>query len=263
MDNGVKTPKVYVFEKHPDMVMFFVGIWRGLSLKSIACRDRFVVALSGGRTPVEFYQGIALQTDLLWEKTHIFLVDERFVPSDHQDSNQNMIKQTLLDNIPLPSENFHPISPDLPSPRSSSRHYEEHLKEFFQLSEGVCPCFDLMVLGLGEDGHTASLFPGNGALYERNLLAAPVALRDPRYDRITLTLPVINSAEMVFFLVTGENKSAVVKSVIERKDPSLPAAMVEPDSGMLIFLLDREAASNLEEPAMRQADSPLGDGSCV
>ena len=249
MDNSLRTQKLYVFEKHADMITFFAGIWKGLALKSMACRNRFVVALSGGSTPVEFYQGIALQTDLPWEKTHIFLVDERFLPSSHRDSNQNMIQKALVDNILLPSENFHPISPDLPSPLDSSLNYARHLKEFFELHEGSCPRFDLMVLGIGEDGHTASLFPESNALNERNLLAAPVMLRDSRHDRITLTLPVINSAEMVFFLVTGENKAAVVKNVIKREEPLLPAAMVDPDNGMLIFLLDREAATCLEEPA--------------
>ena len=128
---------------------------------------------------------------------------------------------------------------------ASAREYEKDLESFFKVPKGQFPDFDLILLGIGEDGHTASLFPGSRALSERRRLTAAVVVDGTRHDRITLTLQVINHAEHVIFIATGANKAPVLKKIIAGDDPSLPASMVKPGSGRLLFVIDREASSQL------------------
>jgi 6-phosphogluconolactonase len=172
-------------------------------------------------------------------------VDERFVSFDDKDSNYRMLKETLFEKIPIPQKNIHPIPTGKTSLETSASEYEEDLRRFFKVSKGQYPAFDLVLLGIGGDGHTASLFPGSEALSERRRLTAAVVLDEMRHHRITLTLPVINHAEHVIFFVRGENKAFVLKKIIGGDDPSLPASMVQPRSGNLLFVIDREASSQL------------------
>ncbi len=172
---------------------------------------------------------------------HFFWADERFVPHDHTESNYRVLKENLLGRIPIPSENVHPVGTDESSISISVRTYENEIKQFFQLSENKLPEFDLILLGMGEDGHTASLFPGTEVLKERDRLVASVRDQKHNYLRITLTLPVINKAENIAFLISGKNKASVVKKVIHDKDACLPASLVEQEKGNLFFLLDEDA----------------------
>jgi 6-phosphogluconolactonase len=182
---------------------------------------------------------------LPWDKTHIFLVDERFVPFEHNDSNYRMLKETLFDHVPIPQGNIHPIPTGTSTPQASAMAYEKDLKKFFGLSQDQFPEFDLLLLGIGEDGHTASLFPGTSVLDDHIHLAAPVALDEMRHPRITLTLPVINNAKHILFLITGKDKASVLRKIIHKEDASLPASMVHSKKGGLIFVIDREASSQL------------------
>ena len=147
--------------------------------------------------------------------------------------------------MPIPEYNVHPIPAEEENAEAAARKYEEELKTIFHITGDELPRFDLILLGLGEDGHTASLFPGNGVLTETRLLAAGVKQNKIWRDRITLTLPVINQGRNVFFLVSGENKAGVLAQVIHKKDGTLPAARIAPKSGNLVFLLDLEASLQL------------------
>jgi 6-phosphogluconolactonase len=246
LSNSKFRKNVFIFDHEDQMLKFMLKKWEDISREGIDRRGCFTAGLSGGRTPVIFYQRLAERdSQSSWEKTQLFLVDERFVPLDDKESNYRMLKETLFGKIPIPQENIHPIPTEKTSLETSAREYEEDLRRFFKVSKGQYPAFDLILLGIGEDGHTASLFPGSEALSERRHLTAAVVLDEVRHDRITLTLPVINHAEHVIFFVRGENKAFVLKKIIGGDDPSLPASMVQPRSGNLLFVIDREASSQL------------------
>ncbi len=238
--------KVLIFDDEDQMLKFMIEKWEDVSKESIERRGYFTVGLSGGRTPIVFYQKLAeWGTKSSWERTQAFLVDERFVSLDDKDSNYRMLKETLFGKVPIPRENIHPIPTGKGSLEASAREYERDVRRFFKVPKGQCPTFSLILLGIGEDGHTASLFPGSKALSERNHLTAPVVLDEMRHDRITLTLPVINHAEHVIFFVRGKDKAPILKKIIARDDPSLPASMVQPRTENLLFVIDREASSQL------------------
>jgi 6-phosphogluconolactonase len=238
--------RVHVFGNQEETSAFLLQRWSEMSTESVRRKGYFAVALSGGKTPVPFYRNMSeTRTDVPWEKTHLFFADERFLPLDHPDSNYRLLKQTLLNNRQIPYENVHPVPADTAGLQNSAERYERDLLRFFKVSPGQFPCFDFILLGIGEDGHTASLFPGSPALAEENHLAFPVVLDQTRHHRVTLTLPVINHAENVLFLVTGENKATVARKVVCQEDLSLPASRVRPGSGNLDFVLDQEAGSQL------------------
>jgi len=224
-------------------------IFVGLSRRCIARKKKFMVAASGGSTPRRLYA--LLGSDLYnaqvdWRYIHFFWADERFVSFFYADSNYRLLHDNLLSRISIPQENIHPVRTDLPTPQVSARNYEEDIKKSFGLSEFSLPQFDLILLGIGEDGHTASIFPDSEVLRETEHLAAPVMDMKHMHYRITLTLPVINHAEKVIFLVSGKNKAAVVEKVVIERDRSLPASLINPEKGELIFLIDKEAALHLK-----------------
>ena len=246
ISNSTFGKNVLIFDREDQMLKFMIEQWENISHERIERRGSFTVALSGGKTPIVFYQKLAgWDNQSFWKRTHVFLVDERFVPFEDEDSNYRMLRETLLGRIPIPQENIHPIPTEEGSLEASARGYEKDLVRFFKVLKGQYPALDLILLGIGEDGHTASLFPGGRALSERNHLTAPVVLDEMRHDRITVTLPVINHAEHVIFFVRGKNKAPVLKKILAGDDPSLPASMVQPRSGNLLFVIDREASSKL------------------
>lgn len=238
--------KISVFATYEQMSDFAIKKWQEISQRAVADRGFFAVALSGGKTPAGFYDKLSRsKKGLPWDKTHIFLVDERFVPFDDDQSNYRMIREHLLGSIEIPTENIHHIPTRQITPEISSKKYESYLVDFFKLKPGEMPTFDLVMLGIGEDGHTASLFPWTSELMEKRRLAISVALKRLKNRRISLTLPVINNARNVIFLVSGENKAEVIKKILEEGDRMLPAARVTPDRANLFFLMDEKAASLL------------------
>ena len=238
--------RVIVLQNEDEMADFMIKKWKEVSRAAIEEKGFFTVALSGGKTPIPFYQKLALlNKGLDWEKTHIFLVDERFVPFQHPDSNFHMLKETLLNQVLIPGQNIHPVPVEEATAQMAARKYEEDLRSFFKPSPGKVPDFDLILLGMGKDGHTASLFPGRLPFNEPGQLVAAVMLDEMRHNRITLTLPVINQAKTIIFLVTGKNKAEVLGKVIYKKDFTLAASLVAPQTGNLIFLSDLEASSQL------------------
>lgn len=237
----VQYNRVFVLETPEDAAAFAMGRWIEISGQSIEKRGRFTAALSGGKTPADFYRKLGGRQNLSWDRTHLFIVDERYVPVEHEDSNFRMIKESLLRSVNLPERNIHAIPTEEGTPEISAKKYEKNIKDFFELPKGAWPSFDLIMLGIGEDGHTASLFPAAPALSEARRLAVAVGGGKVKHHRISITLPVINSAKNVIFLVTGENKAHVVKEIIEDNNTQLPASLVNPKNGEVLFLLDKSA----------------------
>jgi 6-phosphogluconolactonase len=211
-------------------------------------RGRFAVALAGGSTPKALYRKLTeLIPPIPWESVHLFWGDERCVPPDHPESNYWMARETLLAHAQIPDANVHRIRGEDPDPEAAADDYELDIRKFFALGPGETPTFDLVLLGLGHDGHVASLFPGSAALSEDRRLVAVHRLEDGPGRRITLTLRVLNAASRIVFLVSGERKASILRQVLEGAyDPRrLPAQGVQPRGGSLLWLVDDDAVSRL------------------
>ncbi|MFN2244299.1 MAG: 6-phosphogluconolactonase [Anaerolineae bacterium] len=218
-----------------------------LAREAAESRGRFSAALSGGSTPGGLYRLLAEEpysVQVPWDAVHLFWGDERCVPPDDPGSNYHLAEEILLSRVPIPPENVHRVLGEL-EPASAARDYEQEIQDFFC---GPHARFDLILLGLGEDGHTASLFPGSPALAgtERLVAAATAVYQDRPAQRVTLTLPALNSARQVLFLVAGSAKAGIVQSVLEGADERLPARRVQPVAGGLTWLLDAQAARLIE-----------------
>ncbi len=217
------------------------GLFAERVARAAASRGRCAILLAGGETPRRTYELLAeepLRQRVPWELLHVFWGDERCVSPDDPRSNSRMACRALLDRVPVPAGQIHPI-PGNREPREVAEEYEALLRRFFA---GAPPRFDLVFLGLGVDGHTASLFPGSPALDERERWTAVVRRAGEEIDRVTLTLPLLNQAELVLFLVAGEDKAAVLREVRVETPDALPAGMVMPERGELRWLVDRPAA---------------------
>ena len=206
------------------------------------------IALSGGSTPKNLYTLIAANASpsLPWDKIFFFWGDERHVPPDNPDSNYRMAQESLLSKVPIPSANIFPIPAENPDAPAAAEAYEQTLRKFFAAA-GEFPRFDLILLGLGPDGHTASLFPETAALQEGSRLVVANWVEKLKAFRITLTLPVLNAAHAVAFLVSGTDNAAVLREVLEGNGPGekYPSKLVRPSDGKLIWFVDRAAASEL------------------
>lgn len=215
---------------------------------AVDSRGRFLVALAGGTTPWGAYTRLAdrggpYRTQVSWERTWVFFGDERQVAPDHLDSNFRMASETLLRHVPVPEDQVHRIRGENPDAHRAAEEYEAILRDVFRLGAGERPRFDLVLLGLGTDGHTASIYPGSPAARETVRLATAVDL-DPGPGRITLTLPVFNAAAAVLFLAGGAGKAEAARQVLSGAS-DLPAARVRPGRGDLLWLVDRDAAARL------------------
>jgi len=218
-----------------------------LANQCVGTGGRFVVTLSGGGTPKSLYSLLAnaeLRAQIPWAQSHFFWGDERCVRPDHPDNNYRTAFESLLSKVPVPKENIHRIEAEL-APEAAAAKYERTIRDFFQLSGVGWPRFDLILLGLGDDGHTASLFPGCEALNETARVVVATYVEKLKSYRITLTLPVLNHAANIFFLVAGEGKAAVLREVLQRSK-NLPAQQIVPVDGRLVWFLDEAAASSLQ-----------------
>jgi 6-phosphogluconolactonase len=222
--------------------------------RAIAERGRFTVALAGGSTPRRLYALLAdaagpFRGRVAWDRVHAFFGDERHVPPDHPDSNFRMAREALLGHVAVAS--VHRMRGELPDAAEAARAYEAELGRFFALdpAKDPPPRLDLVLLGLGPDGHTASLFPGTDVLEERRRWVAAPRVERLGTDRITLTLPVLDRARRVVFVVSGAEKAEAVARVLAPDEAPPPAARVRPEPGALRWILDRAAAAGLPDVA--------------
>ena len=236
------TTDVRVCEDADDLAQRAADAVAGAIAGAVQSHGQCTVALAGGDTPRALYAALAARfgESLPWKHVHVFWGDERFVPSGDRRRNEAMAKETLLDHVPCPPANIHPISTDAASSDAAAAAYEATLRRWFS---SQWPQFDLVLLGLGADGHTASLFPGSSALDETTRWAvAATAPADPP-SRVTLTLPVFNRAALTFFLVAGAEKAHALRRVLAGADARiLPAAGVRPSRGSVVWWVDRAAA---------------------
>jgi 6-phosphogluconolactonase len=228
---------------------------------AIRAAGAFTVVLAGGSTPRGLYSLLAvnesLRDQVSWDKVHVFWSDERHVPPDHPDSNFRMAHETLLSRVPIDPAHVWRMKGELAAASKAAEEYEHDLRKMFRLTSGRMPRFDLVLLGMGEDGHTASLFPNTRALNERRRIAVANWVAKFGADRITLTTPVINNASCVIFLVQGAGKAPALKAVFGKpfEPEQLPAQLIRPDRGRLIWIVDRAAASLLT-PAIVHESRP-------
>ncbi len=215
--------------------------------RSVDKRGRFTVALSGGTTPGQMQKMLVTEPfifNIPWQKSHIFWVDERCVSKDSPESNYGSTKKGFIDKVPIPQAQVHWI-PCESSPHLSAKEYQKVLNDFFSFENARIPRFDLIYLGMGADGHIASLFPGQKSLYEKEKLVVTVKGGNPNITRISMTLPLLNQARHIVFLVTGKNKAGIVQKVLEGRKIRLPAQRIRPLKGQVTWLMDRKAAALL------------------
>ncbi|PWB78080.1 MAG: 6-phosphogluconolactonase [Candidatus Methylomirabilota bacterium] len=214
---------------------------------------RFTAALSGGSTPTRLYSLLAAEpycSRLPWQKTHVFWGDERAVPPTHLNSNFHTAHTTLLSHVPVPADQIHRMQAERADLDVAARDYEAEIaRAFAPLPSDEPPAFDLILLGLGADGHTASLFPYTHALQETTRWVTPNYVPTLRTHRLTLTPPILNRAETILFLVSGSDKAVALQAILQGPtDPErLPAQLIRPVTGRLVWLVDKAAASRLNE----------------
>jgi 6-phosphogluconolactonase len=252
-----KQNNITVFQSGAELAQAAAELMISVAKHAIETRGRFILSLSGGTTPEYLYTLLAKPpycNQIPWHKTFVFWGDERFVPSDDKQNNANMAKTLLLDHIDIPSININPIPVDLELGKAAKK-YETIIKKFF--GEDTLR-FDLIFLGLGENGHTASLFPGSDVVFENKRLIRDVYVAEQNMFRITMTPLLINKAHNIIFLVEGGNKSKILKTVLSGslQPDKFPAQVIKAENGNLYWFVDKKAAALL--PAyIEQCDSKL------
>ncbi len=248
---------LHVFADSQELGQAAAELVARLSAEAVSARGRFSVALSGGSLPKLLGPALTappLKDQIGWPIWHIFWADERCVPLTHPDSNYLLARQYLFDSLPIPPAQIYPPDTTLP-PAQAAAAYESTLAQHFNLQPATyrptnlpLPVFDLILLGMGEDGHTASLFPDHPLLNETTRWVVPIFdSPKPPPERITLTLPVINQARAVMFLVTGAGKAEALHQALVIKDGSRPAQRIQPTLGELYWLVDQAAAASLPD----------------
>ena len=243
-----RQPEIRILKTATDLFEAAAAEFAAQASAAVGAKGRFTLALSGGSTPRTLYSLLATKPGIAWDKIGIFWGDERHVPPDHPESNYRMANEALLSKVPVHPENVSRICAEEKDAAAAALQYEQTLKDFFHLSPGEFPRFDLIFLGVGPDGHTASLFPGTSALNETKRLV--VANWVPKFNtyRITFTFPVLNAAACVIFLLSGADKAATLREVLENKSADLPSQKVCPVNGELIWMVDEPAARTLSRP---------------
>jgi 6-phosphogluconolactonase len=218
---------------------------------AVAEKHSFTVALAGGSTPKALYSLLAsdagLRAQLPWDKMHLYFGDERNVAPDHPDSNFRMATEALISKAPLKPEQATRIKGEYKDTEKAAQEYEQALRASFKLADGQFPRFDLVLLGMGNEGHTLSLFPGTKALHETRRIVVRNWVGKLYTERITLTAPAANQAALVIFMVTGADKALALKGVLEGpyEPEQLPSQIIRPQSGKLLWLVDTAAGGML------------------
>ena len=255
-------PEVHVLSDSREWTAQAANLTVDMQRQAVREHGRFLLALSGGRTPGQVYRWLSSPSSaasLDWSQTHFLFSDERCVPADDPESNYRLAEQALFRPLNIPPDRIHRMKGEYPDPHAAAQEYEHELRALTTGEHMAWPRLDLVMLGVGNDGHTASLFPGNDAVHERRRwVTVGHAPLNPA-TRLTLTLGVINQATVVLFLATGEGKAGIVKRVLEpleASDRQLPAALVRPERGRLIWLLDGASAAKLTGRYTRSRDTP-------
>ncbi len=245
MDAASTSTYLRVFKDLEELSAAAADAFAEAARRAVRERGRFSVALAGGGTPRILYRRLAadFRDSIPWSGVHLFWSDERFVPSDDADSNYRMVRDSLLDRVPVPEGNVHRPETEHDDPEECARRYESALRSFFHPEP---PRFDWMLLGLGEDGHVAALVPGSPALdvSARRVVVVRESPKPPR-TRLTMTLPLINESREIHFLVSGREKHAVLFDVLRGSENGLPARRVRPAEGSLHWWLDRRAGARI------------------
>jgi 6-phosphogluconolactonase len=237
-------PELRIFASPGALFEAAAAEFLALASEAIRARGKFCVALSGGNTPRALYQLLASNRfpSVPWSQIYLFFGDERHVPPDHPESNYRMVKEAMLSKVP--DENIFRMHGEQEA-GAAALEYEQTLRQFFHLKEDQFPRFDLILLGLGPDGHTASLFPDSAALTETHRLVVANWVEKFKTYRLTFTFPVLNHAACDMFLVSGADKCAILQQVFEDRSAGLPSQRVRPEDGDLLWFADREAAGSL------------------
>ena len=250
---GGKTD-VHISANAEELARFAAEQFVRLAIEAQRERGLFTVALAGGSTPKTLYVLLASEQEsyraqLDFGMIHFFWGDERHVPPDHPDSNYRMASEAMLSKVPIPLENVHRIKSEMADAEEAARDYEQVLEKFFKLENGQLPRFDLVVLGMGFDGHTASIFPDSDVINEKRRLVVAPWVEKLRSYRITLTPPVLNKAASTIVLVSGAKKAEILHKVLEGeyRPEFFPAQLISPSEGGLLWLADREAAQLLNK----------------
>ncbi len=244
--------KFFILEDLDAITNRAAEIFTNMAEQEVKRKGVFTVTLSGGSTPKSLYSLLAdeeksFRNRIPWEKIHFFWGDERCVPFEHPDSNYRMVNESLLSKVPVKAEQIHPIMTAGMDVEKASESYGQLLTSFFSLEDGGIPNFDLVLLGMGDDGHTASLFFGSDALNEKRLFVVADRISKFNSHRISLTVPVLNNATSILFLVSGRNKAKVLKDVIHGTKQGLyPVQLIVPVNGKELWLVDRDAGSLLD-----------------
>ena len=247
-------PKLRIFDDLETLGIHAANLFSTQAARSILERDQFLVVLNGGGTPTRLFQILATDfpDKVNWAKVHVFWGDERCVPPSDPGSSYGQARELLLSHVPIPESNVHRIKGEL-TPVEASKEYSRLLKEYASPALDW-PRFDLVYLGMGEDGHTASLFPGSQVNVSQAALPVTAHYQDRPANRVTLTQLVFNSARMVVFMATGEKKAVTLAEVLsDRYNPEYyPAQRIDPKDGDLIWLVDDNAAGKLPKKITRK-----------
>ncbi len=250
---GGAVPRVFVLQTPVELARAAAGRLWGIA-RERADTGSVHIGLSGGETPRKAYETLAeepYRTRFPWEAVHFWQVDERFVPPGDPRSNRRMIWEALLSRVPVPPGHFHGFDTSLADPAAAAEAYEAALRSAFPDGSRKIPRLDAVVLGIGADGHTASLFPGTAALLSGKDLALATVGGDPPVPRVSMALPLLNHAGGILFLVQGSGKAKALREAVAAardaslRSPALPAGLVAPKRGTAIFLVDPEAAGLL------------------
>lgn len=244
---------VKLFDHGSEIASYAANEIARISREAVSARGLFAIALAGGSTPKMLYALLAehpaLRTALPWDKIEVFFGDERHVGPDHADSNFRMASDAMLAKVPLRAEQVHRIKGEYPDTAQAASEYEAEIRRVFKLQAGAFPRFDMILLGMGNEGHTLSLFPGTKALHETERLVTRNWVGKLYAERVTLTAAAANAAANVIFMVTGADKACALKAVLEgpHEPEQLPAQMIRPVNGTLSWLVDAAAGSMLSK----------------
>ncbi len=244
--------KLNISETTKELVEKIAQTFSDLAHAAIKENGRFIVSLSGGSTPKALYERLAQPPyvgSIKWDQVIVFLGDERCVPHDHPDSNFKMIDEALLAKVAIPESNIFKTMGQSEDPEAAALLYDQEIRRVFISPSEEVPSFDLILLGLGPDGHTASLFPGSKALQEKHRLYVANYVEKFSSNRLTMTLPLINEGKNVIFLVSGDSKANILKEVLEQPEKQYPSQSIKPRSGNLDWYVDQAAVRLLKAQA--------------